>query len=249
MNGLLTGLGASAVFGGALGWGTFWPSSSFWGPVIARGKAKGVPRYALTFDDGPTRESTAAVLDILGELGVRAAFFVIGVNARRCPELLQRMHAEGHIVANHSLDHHHFAVFRGRRYWDRQLGETDAIVERVLGVRPAMFRPPIGIKTGHVMAAAARRGQAVVTWSRRAVDGIRTTPQHILNRLVPHTGPGDVLLLHDGIEPNMKRDPAPTIRAIKPLVQGLRERGLQAVGLDELLGLAPYASEAAAAAR
>ena len=77
----------------------------------------------------------------------------------------------------------------------------------------------------------------------------RTTPQRIVNRLVPRTASGDVLLLHDGIEPNMKRDPAPTVRAIKPLVLGLRERGLQAVRLDELLGLAPYATARAAAAR
>ena len=240
MNGLLMGLSAGAAGAGALGWATFWPTSRFWGPVVAHGPATGAPRYALTFDDGPTRESTPAVLDVLGELGVRAAFFVIGANARQCPELLERMHHEGHIVANHSYDHHHFAMFRGRRYWDRQLADTDEVIAQAIGVRPRLFRPPIGIKTGFVMRAAARREQTVVTWSRRAVDGIRTTPQRILQRLLPHTRCGDVLLLHDGVEPHTNRDPTPTIRAIKPLVLGLRDRGLEPVPLEDLLALDPY---------
>jgi len=249
MNGYFLGLGAGAAGLGALGWATFWPSSRLWGPVVARGPANGAARYALTFDDGPSLESTPAVLDILGELGVRAAFFVIGANARQRPDLLQRMHDEGHVVANHSFDHHHFAMFRGRRYWDRQLADTDAVIAQAIGVRPALFRPPVGIKTGFVMRAAARRGQTVVAWSRRAVDGISTTPQRILCRLLPHTRAGDILLLHDGVEPHMERDPMPTIRSLKPLVLGLRHRGLEATPLEELLGLEPYAKEAAAAVR
>jgi peptidoglycan/xylan/chitin deacetylase (PgdA/CDA1 family) len=247
MNGLLCGLGAGAACAGALGWATFWPTSRLWGPVVARGARDGAARYALTFDDGPTRQSTPAVLDVLGELGVRAAFFVIGANARQCPDILQRMHAEGHIVANHSYDHHHFAMFRGRRYWERQLADTDKVIAEAIGVRPALFRPPIGIKTMYVMRAAERRGQTVVTWTRRAVDGVSTTPQRILRRLVPHTGRGDVLLLHDGVEPHLRRDPTPTIRSIKPLILGLRDRGLEPAGLAELLGLEPYAREPAAA--
>ena len=92
------------------------------------------------------------------------------------PDLLARMHEEGHLVANHSLDHDHLGMFRGRRYWDAELGMTDEIIRQATGVRPAMFRPPMGVKTGFNMAAARRRGHAVVAWSRRGMDGIRTTP-------------------------------------------------------------------------
>ena len=96
----------------AVSWASISPTNTLWGPLHCRGKTDGLPRYALTFDDGPTRDSTSAVLDILGELRVRAAFFVIGVNARQCPDLLARMHSEGHIVANHTLDHQHLSMFR-----------------------------------------------------------------------------------------------------------------------------------------
>jgi peptidoglycan/xylan/chitin deacetylase (PgdA/CDA1 family) len=197
--------------------------------------------YALTFDDGPTRPSTSAILDILGELGVPAAFFVIGANVRRSPELLARMHAQGHIVANHSLDHAHLGMLRGWRSWDRQVRETDRLIEQVIGARPKMFRPPMGIKTCMVMRAAVRQGHSVITWSRRAGDGVATTTRRILDHLRPHTVAGDVLMLHDGVEPNSGRDQSATIAAIKPFVLQLRDRGLEPVRLDELLGLPAYA--------
>jgi peptidoglycan/xylan/chitin deacetylase (PgdA/CDA1 family) len=243
MTGLVLGIGAAGA--AALGWCTFWPRSRFWGPVVARGSSGGPARYALTFDDGPTPQSTPKVLDVLAELRVRAAFFVIGANVRKCPDLLRRTYAEGHVIANHSWSHDHVGMFRGRRYWDRELRDTDDVIEQILGVRPAMFRPPMGIKTGYVMAAAARRGQTVVTWTRRAIDGIPTSPDRILNRLAPRTRAGDVLLLHDGVEPHSRRDPTPTLAAIRPLILRLRDRGLEAAALDEFLGVAPYAPETA----
>ncbi len=226
----------------ATAWVSIYPTSSFWGRVHARGVATTSSEYALTFDDGPTRNSTERILDVLGELRVPAAFFVIGDNARRSPDLLARMHAEGHIVANHSLDHAHFSMFRGKSYWDRQLRETDRIIEEVISVRPAMFRPPMGVRTSFVMGAAARHGHAVITWTRRAVDGITTTSQRILNRLVPRTAAGDVLILHDGVEPRSRRKPEPTVAALRPLIRQLRERGLEPARLDRLLNLPAYST-------
>lgn len=236
--------GAGLAGIGALTWASLSPKTGPWGPVYSRGPVGTSSCYALTFDDGPTRQSTSQILDIVGELGVHATFFVIGANARQCPDLVARMYSEGHIVANHSLDHAHLAMFRGRRYWNRQVRETDRIIEEIIGLRPAMFRPPMGIKTWYVMGAAARQGEAVITWSLRAMDGIKTTPERILGRLVPRTMAGDVVVLHDGVEPGSRRDPMVTVEAVKPLISRLRDRGLEPAPLDHLLGLPAYAPAA-----
>jgi peptidoglycan/xylan/chitin deacetylase (PgdA/CDA1 family) len=241
MNALATTLSIGSAFGaGVAAWGAFVPTSGIWGRVYSHGPAT-EPRYALTFDDGPTRGPTDEVLDALAKMKVPAAFFVVGANAQRCPDLLVRMHAEGHLIGNHSLDHDHYALFRRPPYWNRQFDETDAAIEQAIGQRPAMFRPPMGHKGPHMMAAARRRGQAVIAWTHRAVDGVRTTPQRILERLAPRTRGGDILLLHDGLEPHaFKRDPSATIAAITPLILRLRDRGLEPARLDELLGLPAY---------
>ena len=63
------------------------------------------PAAALTFDDGPDPETTLAVLDLLGRVGAKATFFLVGARAARHPELVARIAAEGHAIGNHGWDH------------------------------------------------------------------------------------------------------------------------------------------------
>jgi peptidoglycan/xylan/chitin deacetylase (PgdA/CDA1 family) len=237
---MLAAGGAACAAIGALAYATIAPTCQFWGPVVSRGQSSGLARYALTFDDGPTKGPTDAILDILGELGVKGAFFVIGLNATTQPDIVRRMYVEGHVVANHSYDHSHFGVMRAGRYWDRQISRTDRLIEEIIGRRPALFRPPMGVKHGHMCSAARRHGHTIVTWSRRGRDGVNTTPERILNRLVAHSEDGDILLMHDGIEPHMRRDPAASVAAVRPLILALRERGLEPAPLGDLIGVEPY---------
>src|ERR1700759_4739681 len=66
---------------------------------------------ALTFDDGPNA-NTPAVLDALKALNIKATFFIVGNMAHRYPDILARISAEGHLLANHSATH----PFMGRRF-------------------------------------------------------------------------------------------------------------------------------------
>ena len=65
---------------------------------------KGTHTIALTFDDGPNA-NTAGVLDVLKALNVKATFFIVGKMAKSHPEMLARIAAEGHLLANHSATH------------------------------------------------------------------------------------------------------------------------------------------------
>ena len=62
---------------------------------------------ALTLDDGPNplKYRTPALLDMLRTLQVKATFFIVGARAEANPDLIQRMDAEGHEIANHSYSH------------------------------------------------------------------------------------------------------------------------------------------------
>lgn len=227
---------AGAATSAVAAYGTFVPQSQFWGPVVVRGLSRSTSAVALTFDDGPTPGPTERILDLLAAAGVKATFFVIGRNCRSAPDLLRRIHDEGHLIGNHTFDHSHHGVFGMQRYWDDQLRRTDDAIAEAIGVVPAMFRPPMGIKQFHTMRAAAKRRQAVVGWTRKARDGVSTTAAAILDRLAEPTLAGDILLLHDGIEPNSPgRDPQPTIDALPTLIRRLQDRGLTMRRLDELL--------------
>jgi peptidoglycan/xylan/chitin deacetylase (PgdA/CDA1 family) len=246
---MAAGIPALACAGlGALGYVSVAPRSNFWGRVVHCGDDSGSPRYALTFDDGPCDQATPAILDTLGELGVKATFFVIGLNAQRFPHVVRRIYDHGHIVANHSYHHSHFGVMRAGWYWERQIRDTDALLQSIIGVKPAMFRPPMGVRQFHITRAARRHGHTLVTWSRRALDGFSTTPDRIVARLSDRTVAGDILIMHDGIEPNLRRDPSASVAAVRPLILALRQRGLEPAPLDELIKVPAYADAPSVAA-
>ena len=101
---------------------------------------------ALTFDDGPNSH-TPAVLDALKSLNVKATFFIVGKMAHRYPDVLARIAAEGHLLANHSATH----PFLGRRFDDHpellinQLRVVDRQIAPLMAATDKFyFRAPYG---------------------------------------------------------------------------------------------------------
>lgn len=64
-------------------------------------------QYVLTFDDGPHITRTPKILDTLKKYNIKATFFIITsrINQQTAP-IIKRMIDEGHIVANHGVEHH-----------------------------------------------------------------------------------------------------------------------------------------------
>ena len=63
------------------------------------------PCVALTFDDGPRRETTERLLDGLAQRGIHATFFVVGTRVEGQEDIILRMEAEGHQIGIHSQTH------------------------------------------------------------------------------------------------------------------------------------------------
>ena len=79
-------------------------------PTLYHQGAGGEHQVALTFDDGPDPKWTPQVLDILKASGVKAAFFLVGVNAEQYPDLVRRIVVRGprdrqpHLLSSQSRD-------------------------------------------------------------------------------------------------------------------------------------------------
>jgi peptidoglycan/xylan/chitin deacetylase (PgdA/CDA1 family) len=154
---------------------------------------------ALTFDDGPTRQFTGEVLDILSDHKVTGTFFLIGELVKRHPDLARRILDEGHEVGNHTYDHLSAAVQSPdevRRSVERG---ADAIA-RLHGERPRWFRPVKGHVNGALLRAAAEVGHDVALWSvsrgsETADDDVPAVRQNYLDTI--HDGA--VVIFHDGI--------------------------------------------------
>lgn len=185
------------------------------------------PRVALTFDDGPHPENTPWLLDILAQFRARATFYVIGRNARRYPEIMRRIVAEGHEIGNHTLNHPVLAQL-GDGGVLSEVDATQQIVWDTVGAVPVTMRPPYGSFTTRQMRMLFdQRNLATVVWSVDPQDWRRPGEGVVADRVLRGARPGAVILAHD-----IHRG---TIRAVPQVLQGLLARGLEPVTVSDLL--------------
>lgn len=224
-------MGAAA----AAGWGAFGPRSPIFGPVAWRGDPAR-PQVALTFDDGPS-ESTGPILDALAAAGARATFFVLARHVRRHPDLVARMLAEGHQVANHGADHG-ILMFRGARHVVAQLRECEAAVTAAAGpgAMSRWFRAPHGFRGPFTALGARQAGYRMAGWTAGVFDSAEPGVDVITARSNAALSPGVVLLLHDADGWCDGRPRPQTAEAVPAVCAYATDQGWQMVTMDELFG-------------
>lgn len=184
------------------------------------------PVIALTFDDGPDPELTPPLLDLLGERGIKATFYVIGRNAQRHPEIVRRAFDEGHEIGNHTWSHRFLTTQRTRSIVE-ELVKTDDVVSGIIGESPATLRPPYGAVTPSLAAWARHQfGYETMLWSVDSKDYEGADATEIVSRLVDQTTAGSIILCHDIV-------PA-TLEAMPEALDRLLDRGLRFVTIGEL---------------
>ena len=219
-----------AIAGGAAH-GAFHRNSPLFGRVRTETAARG-NAVALTFDDGPNPDATPAILDALGERGVKATFFTLGRHAERWPELVRRVADEGHAVGNHGYFHRKLHR-RSPHYVREDLRLGTETIERASGVHPRWFRAPHGFRSPWVVAIARRFGQETVGWSLGVWDSERPGADVIAQRTIEGARPRSILLLHDGDGYDPAGDRTQTAQAVPSIVDALHQRGYRFVTLDE----------------
>lgn len=183
--------------------------------------------YGLTFDDGPHREGTPAVLDALAARGVRATFFLVGEQVARNPSLAAEIVAAGHGIGLH-CDRHRNQLVLGPRAVREDIMRGAARIEETTGAAIQRYRPPYGIFNAAALAMAHTNGWRPLLWTHWGRDWrARATPDSIFTTLVGgDVGEGSVLLLHDaddyGAEGSWRR----TAAALPRVLAELEGRGM-----------------------
>lgn len=216
----------------------FHPNASWWAPTLWRGSGKDT--VALTFDDGPDPESTLEIARILAEQDIRAAFFVVGERVEKHPDVLAKLHADGHLVCNHTQTHamtFHFSLWDTAR---RELRACNDAIKSAIGLEPALFRSPQGFKNPALGDVIGELDMKAIGWQVRGLDSMRGDADAITERIVKGAEPGGVIMLHDGSGYGGRVDRSGTIAALPRIIEGLRARGLSFSRLDELLDVEPY---------
>lgn len=209
-------------------WHLFVPGASGIVPVVTC-FATSRPEVWLTIDDGPDPQDTPRLLDALERHGARATFFLVGKRAASHPELVAEIIRRGHEIGHHTQTHPEGSFWCAPAWIiRRELDEALAVFAR-FGVRPRRFRPPVGFKNILLARPLAARDLVCVAWTVRGHDSFATTPDRVLDHVIPRVRAGAILLLHEGprLHPNVR------VTAIERLLVALDERGLRCVIPDD----------------
>lgn len=186
---------------------------------------------ALTYDDGPHPKYTPQLLDILDKYKVKATFFMIGKEMEAHPEIVKEVMKRGHVIANHTYTHPHNIEADTSKQIESELMKCEAVIERLTGERPHLFRPPRGLVDGTVFSVAERMGYRTILWTVCADNKGAPTPELMAKRVFKHIRPGAIVLAHDGTFSSRWKD----VAATPLIIEGLRKQGYRFVTVPELL--------------
>lgn len=153
----------------------------------------------LTFDEGYELGYTGQILDILKANDVKAVFFITGHYIDSQPDLVMRMKQEGHLVANHTVNHPDLGIAATETI-NMEITALDEKFNLLTGLPMDKYlRPPMGLYSDASLAAAANLGYTTVFWSMAFNDwdpnkqpGADYSYQHVMDNIHP----GAVILLH-----------------------------------------------------
>ena len=184
------------------------------------------PQIAITVDDGPDPLHTPRMLDIFRDFAVRATFFVVGGAAEQYPDLVLRMKKEGHEVGSHSYSHPYFH----RLSWSGAIREIEMsrwVLDRILGEKCKLFRPPHGKLSLRSLIPAWAAGHQVVMWNVDLKD-YRASSGDVEAQLDrTNLAPGDIILYHG--------TSAPALKALPRVIEAALGKDRKAVTISELM--------------
>lgn len=182
----------------------------------------------LTFDDGPTKEITSQILDILKEKKVKATFFVVGKMAENEKELLIREKNEGHAIANHSYSHDYKQLYSNPKNFVDDINTADAAIKNILGEHESkLMRFPggsFGKQREIYRQAVTEAGYHYIDWNALNGDaeGKGNWPVEKLVQNIKTTSAGKnrlVILMHDA---PLKQT---TVQALPEIIDYLKAQG------------------------
>ncbi|UTW63676.1 polysaccharide deacetylase family protein [bacterium SCSIO 12741] len=233
----------------ALGWSLLFPlilivffaAVVFWGVVSIRAnmfteticknpEAKG--QISITFDDGPHPEFTPKLLDILKRENIQATFFCIGHKMESHPDLVQRLHQEGHLIGNHTYSHSKFIDLTPIKKFAAEIQKTSDLTQKLIGLKPRFFRPPYGITNPRVAGGIKRAGVLSIGWSIRSFDTVNKETDKVVRKVTRKLESGDILLFHDHLEWSTE--------ILEKFLVEVRQTEFKIVPLDELINEKAY---------
>lgn len=192
-------------------------------PVMGENLGDGRKKIALTFDDGPHPYYTEQLLKGLKERDVNVTFFMTGKNVETYPEIVRKIHEEGHLIGNHTYNHTQLGS-QNQESFKQELIRTNEVIREVTGEDTIFVRPPYGSWNKEF---EKELNMFPVLWTIDPKDWCSSNVACIVSSVCAKAGENDIILMHDQYKS--------TVTAALKIVDELTEQGYEFVTVDELL--------------
>lgn len=179
---------------------------------------------ALTFDDGPYKNVTPRILDVIeqyADQGVHATFFVLGLQVAQYPEIVARAASLGCEIGNHTYHHKNLTKLSAEEM-QSEVEDLSDMIRELTDSSPKLVRPPYGARNDEVYANVP---YPLILWDIDTLDwSTHDTASTVEAALKCEDG--DIILMHDVHED--------TAAAAEQIIPRLLEMGFRLVTVSEL---------------
>lgn len=199
-------------------------------------------RVFLTFDDGPSKDVTPHILDILDKYNIKATFFVLGNRVKMYPDIVKQEYEAGHYIANHGYSHKYSSIYKNVDSILKEYNKTEQAIREALGdetYSSSLFRFPGGSKGGpyEKIKKKARKelkeyGIAYLDWSALTYDseGAKTKKEILSNLKETINGWNNVvILMHDAADKKI------TYETLEDVIKYLKKEGYEFKNIYDLM--------------
>ena len=185
----------------------------------------------LTFDCGYENGNSEKILDALKKHNATGTFFVVGNFLETSPDIVKRMHEEGHLVGNHTYHHPDMSNISSLEAFQKEMDDVAELYQKITGEEMIkLYRPPQGKYNIENLKMAKQLGYHTFFWSLAYVDWYENdqpTPEQAYAKLLPRIHPGAIVLLHSTSKTNGE--------ILDELLTKWEDMGYSFASLEELL--------------
>lgn len=179
---------------------------------------------ALTYDDGPS-SYTDRLLDCLEANGAKATFFVVGEQAERFPEAVQREDSLGMEIGSHTYNHPYMSKLDAEGL-QQTLAKNESVLTSIIGHGTKLLRPTGGALSDLIRANS---NSPLIIWDVDTLDWKTKNVDSIVAEIRNQVKDGSVVLMHDLYET--------TVAASEIIIPELIADGYRLVTVSELAEL------------
>ncbi len=190
------------------------------------GGAEDSGAIGLTFNVYEATDNVYKFLDILDEYEAKATFFIGGSWADDNVDCVREIFKRGHALGSHG----YFHKDHSKMSYDANLEEirpSKKLLEMICGEEIGLFAPPSGAFGENTLSACDFFGMKVIMWSRDTIDWRDKDVNTVVSRATKNLKAGEFILMHP-------KDW--TVQALPEILKYIRENGLKAATVTDLLG-------------